>query len=420
MDIAAWKQLFRQSPEEARAEYERRKAQIPASQQAAIWAWQDDSPQWTTSDAEATLAGVPFASKDLYHQHATRTRAGGMLPSPIRRRDGNLIGRLRALGALPVAKTHLHEFAYGLTGENPHFGDVQHPQHSDRTIGGSSSGSAALVAAGIVPFALGSDTAGSLRVPAAYGGLYAWRDVPRHDWIRDAFPLAPQFDTAGWLTSTAHDTLTLLEALRGPLPAGERSARGAYLPASSLGVEMRPDWAELLAKVSAHFTTDPLGEDHDLATACRGVGHTYSVLQSSEAFAVHQHTLDSAKDLYGAAVWGRINRGRRWTARQLAEAAVHAMHIRAAFDRYFSDYDFLITPISAGPAPLLTETAPAIREALLQLNTHVSVAGKPALAVPVALANDLSLGLQIVFSSPHSSAIKWTLNRCKTCLDRAV
>lgn len=412
MDIASWSQLFREDPRAAATEYRSRLTRLDHSQQTAIWAWQDDGAVWNSSPPAGPLHGVPFAVKDLFALGGTRTGAGGTLSAPIRNRDGSLVSELRKLGALPLAKTHLHEFAYGLTGQNPHFGDVAHPLFPDRTTGGSSSGSAAAVAAGIVPFALGTDTAGSLRVPAAYCGLYGWRDHSRNSWIRDAFPLSPQFDTAGWLTQSAADIGLLLKSLRGPLKEPITTPRGCYLPAAALDIETDVETEHLLGRAAAVFTSETLNAASEFAQNCLGVSQTYAVLQSTEAYAIHQNSLDLHREKYGTAVWHRIDRGRHWTARQIDTAALHALKIRSSYENTFSQYDFLVTPVTVEPAPRHDNHSNKTRDALIQLNTHVSIAGKPALAVPVPLASGLSLGLQVVFPSSTSPAIKWVLNRC--------
>ena len=117
----------------------------------------------------------------------------------------------------------LFEFAWGLTGENAHFGDCEHPRFPGRTSGGSSSGSAEAVAAEIVPLAIGTDTGGSIRVPAAFCGIFGYRGVPGEPWITDAVQLAPSFDTAGWFTRSGADMMRqLIEALVG-LRTSERT-----------------------------------------------------------------------------------------------------------------------------------------------------------------------------------------------------
>ncbi len=415
MDIAAWQSLSRQDPAAAAAEFDRRRQRLPAAQQHAVWS-EEIAPVFSSAaDNDAPLAGVPFAIKDLFHVAGLPTRAGGILPARPAKRDGALIAALRTAGAVPVGKTHLHEFAYGLTGENPHFGDVVHPQFPDRTAGGSSSGSAAVVAAGVVPFALGTDTGGSLRVPAAFCGLYSWREQPGLPWIHDAFPLAPSFDTAGWLTQSAADIRHINTALRGPFPASESSPRGAWLSAAALGVAAAEDDVARLEAAARQFTDNTLEPESDFAMTWRDCGPAYGVLQSTEAFAIHQETLDRRRADYGDAVWQRIDRGRRWTRTQVDAARVKTMQVRLAFTRFWQKHDFLVMPVAPGPALRHAECDQAHRDALLALTTPVSLAGLPALTVPVSRPDGLSLGLQIIFPAPHCAALDWVLERCASC-----
>jgi aspartyl-tRNA(Asn)/glutamyl-tRNA(Gln) amidotransferase subunit A len=417
MDIATWKERFAKSGGTHTAEMvESRVANLSLAQRAAVWAWH--RPQLNNAFEQTVagpLQGVPFAAKDLFPVAGVPTRAGGKLFARPSRHTSRLITKLESLGAILTGKTHLHEFAYGLTGKNPHYGDVQHPHHIGRTAGGSSSGSAAAVAAGSVPFALGTDTAGSIRVPAAYSGLFGWRGSPRDHYISDAFPLAPSFDTAGWLTGTAADCARLWELVYGTDAPATESPRGAYLSAAALGITGNAEHTAALDAAAALLTPDLLNPQERLAQTVRGVDVTYSVLQSSEAYAVHQATLDRRHNDYGEAVWQRIDRGRHWTAAQMDDARRHGMQIKAAFDAYFSAYDFLVTPISIEPAPTTNDNSPETRDTLLKLNTHVSIAGRPAIALPVYLPGGLSLGLQIVLPQVHSAVIPALFKRCETC-----
>jgi amidase/aspartyl-tRNA(Asn)/glutamyl-tRNA(Gln) amidotransferase subunit A len=411
MDIPAWQD--HKDPATAATHWRESCARLTAEQAKSIWAWRTEDGIWGTAPS-GPLSGVPYAAKDLFHAAGHTTRGGGNLPMPRARKSSCLLEAMSGLGAVLVGKTQLHEFAYGLTGENPHHGHVVHPQHPDRDAGGSSSGSAAAVAAGCVPLALGTDTAGSLRVPASYCGLWSWRGIPRHDHIRDVFPLAPSFDTAGWLTRTAADCARLWKLLHGsdgtPLPA----PRGAYLPASALGLTGLTEHLARLDGIAGQFTPETLAADHPLASVCRGVGPTYVTLSSVEACAVHQGKLDRHRERYGEAVWQRLDRGRHWTAAQLDEARLHALCIRAAYDRFFADHDFLITPVTLEPAPRVAgAAAPELRDTLLQLNTHVSIAGRPAISLPVPVADGLTLGLQIVVNTPTSSALPTLWRQCE-------
>jgi len=141
-----------------------------------------------------TPAGDPYLLKDLFDVPGLPTRAGSSFLPEVREVPAvasRIVREMGAAGAVLAGKTHLFEFAWGLTGENAHFGDCEHPRFQGRTSGGSSSGSAAAVAAGIVPLAIGTDTGGSVRVPAAFCGIYGYRGAPGSPLISDAVPLAP-------------------------------------------------------------------------------------------------------------------------------------------------------------------------------------------------------------------------------------
>src|SRR4051812_35980223 len=187
MTFTDWQQL---SPEAAAREvHQRIRTRLaPAQQRAAIAQLCPERELTNRFAAKNTspLHGVPFFAKDLFDVAGLPTYAGStFLPEvrPTPANDGAFVRAIKATGAVLAGKTHTHEFAYGITGENPHYGDCEVPGFPGRTTGGSSSGSVVVVAAGIVPFALASDTGGSVRVPAAFGGLYGFRLMPRDPWI---------------------------------------------------------------------------------------------------------------------------------------------------------------------------------------------------------------------------------------------
>ncbi|MEM7791640.1 MAG: amidase, partial [Verrucomicrobiota bacterium] len=163
---------------------------------------------------EGPLAGVPYGLKDLFDFAGVPTHNSSVFPELLDKSvevDSDLVQKLKAMGASCAAKTQMNEFAYGLSGENPHYGDCPHPRLKDCLSGGSSSGSAHIVAAGYLPLAFGTDTGGSIRVPAAWCGIYGIRWVPGYS-MKGAFPLAESFDTMGWFTRSAAEMVTVLKA----------------------------------------------------------------------------------------------------------------------------------------------------------------------------------------------------------------
>jgi aspartyl-tRNA(Asn)/glutamyl-tRNA(Gln) amidotransferase subunit A len=412
--IPEWHDLTRRDPAAAVAELRRRRETLSPAQSRAVWAWlpSDRDLLDRFTHAHGPLGGVPYAAKDVFRVRGLPTRAGAVLSQPpIASSDGDLVHTLQHAGAVLAGKTHLHELAYGLTGENPHHGNVEHPRFADRTSGGSSSGSAAAVAAGIVPFAIGTDTGGSIRVPAAFCGLFGLRLTPHHRWIEDAFPLAPGFDTPGWFTTTAGDMKRLIEVLL-ELGQSDRPPRGVSLGLADLGVAGEAHDVQRLQQASRQ-----LAEPADATTAAalgaafRHSSRTYAVLQSLAAARVHEAIINSEKAHLSPTVWQRLDRGRHWSESDIADAqASHAL-IKRTWSQFFQQHDFLVLPATPFAALRHEQCDQAHRDALLALATPASVGGNPVLTVPLHRPDGLSLGLQVVLPAATSPVIPWALDR---------
>jgi amidase/aspartyl-tRNA(Asn)/glutamyl-tRNA(Gln) amidotransferase subunit A len=314
---------------------------------------------------------------------------------------------LRAAGAVLAGRAQLHEFAYGITGENPHYGDCTHPRFPDRTSGGSSSGSAALVAAGVVPLAIGTDTGGSVRVPAAFCGIFGFRLQPRDALVADAFPLAPSYDTAGWFTATAGDMRAVIDALVSPAAAA-RAPRGCYLELPGLDADV----ARACAATAERFApaADRVTRETLLAAFVPALD-TYSTTVAEEAWAVHAAWADRYQARYDPAVWQRLIRARALTPVQRDAARLATAAIRAEWARYFQANDFLLLPASPCAALTKPECNVANRSRLLAITAPVSIGGLPVLTVPVSLPSGLTTGLQVVIKEPRSPVVPWILDQ---------
>ncbi|HRE83362.1 MAG TPA: amidase family protein [Opitutaceae bacterium] len=418
MTFADWSHLGLSHPEKAAHLVRERAATLPAPQQKAVLAWLPTHEALVEAftrarDYSSPLAGVPYLLKDLFPVRGVPTRAGSaFLPDvrPTPTQDSALVQTLGAAGAILAGTTHLHEFAYGLTGENVHWGDVAHPRFPDRTTGGSSSGSAAAVAADIVPFAMGTDTGGSIRVPAAFCGLHGVRFTPHHSWIADAFPLARSFDTAGWFTQTAEDMATALTVLMKPETAVKAPSRGVFLDFDGwleADTDVRNAYRPAAERLASRADEETRQE---LLHAFTGSTQAYAVLQSVEAFDVHRDWLDLLKGKYGAEVWQRIDRGRRWTDEQLESAQAKRATIHLMWTRVFQTYDYLILPATPFPALRKSECTLENRNRLLALTTPASLGGLPVLTLPLELPSGLSSGLQVIVNSNHSPVFSSVLN----------
>lgn len=387
---------------------------LPAAQQRAVIAQVPGENELANRFAAAArglpLGGVPFLVKDLFPLEGRAMLAGStFLPEvkPAAARDSTFVAALRATGAVMAGVTHMHEFAYGITGENPHYGDCEHPRFPGRTTGGSSSGSAAAVAAGIVPLALASDTGGSVRVPAAFCGLFGFRLSPHHPWIDDAFSLAPTFDTAGWFTAGAADMQVALHALIGA-PDSKHAPRGCYLEMPGVV----PEVASACRTAAERFTSpaDAAVRD-DLLTGFASSVDTYNTIVAQEAWQVHRAWAERYRERYDPAVWPRLNRVHSLTAEQIRAAEAGLASVRELWRKYFLTYDFLVLPATPLPALTKAECNFENRMRLLALTAPASLGGLPALTVPVPLTSGLTAGLQIVVNDPQSAAVRWALDR---------
>ncbi len=419
--LSEWQTLAAKDPAGAGKELFRRlSTALSPEQRKAVFAMTPSEADLVAAFERVTntiapLAGIPYALKDIFFTAHEPLGAGGKLPQeliPLRSRDSKLPHALRGFGAILAGKTHLHEFAYGLTGENAHYGDCEHPFFPGRTSGGSSSGSAVAVAAGIVPLGIGTDTGGSIRVPAAFCGLFGFRAPAGHPLIADAFPLAPSFDTAGWLTRSGQDILTLNRFLLGRTPTSDRSPRGCFLDFEMLALPADADVAHAVRKRAEQlaFPADR-STIEELRNGFSGSAQGYGVLQSMEAYSVHAAWLDTHRNHYSKAVWERIDRGRRWTAEQQTAARIRQTIVRNVWTSFFLTYDYLVLPVTPFPALTKADCTQANRDRLLELNTPASLGGLPVLTLPVKLESGLTTAVQVIVNDPLSPVVPWLLSR---------
>lgn len=412
MTFRDWQAL---SPAAAAREFRRRvETGLTVTQQRAVFAHLVAEPDleaaFAAAPAGAPLARVPYLAKDLFDVAGLPTLAGSTFLPEVRpqpTRSSAIVSALGQAGAVLAGKTHLHEFAYGITGENPHYGDCEHPRFPGRTTGGSSSGSAAAVAAGVVPLALGSDTGGSVRVPAAFCGLYGFRLTPRDAWISDAVPLSTSYDTAGWFTANAADLRTTIQALVG-LGRSDRAPRGCLLEMPGLDADV----ADACRAAALTFTSpaEPAVRDGLLHGFNRSAD-TYNTVVSVEAWEYHRTWADRYRERYSPGVWQRLIRAHGVTPEMRSAAAAHTAAIHALWAEYFRTHDFLA--LAASPTPAFTRDQFTLenRMRVLGLTAPASIGGLPVVTLPVPLPSGLTTGLQIVVPQVTSPVVNWILSR---------
>jgi amidase/aspartyl-tRNA(Asn)/glutamyl-tRNA(Gln) amidotransferase subunit A len=410
MTFGEWQQL---APEAAAREVRRRaEVHLPGVQRRAALAVLLEEQALAAGFASAPpgrpLRGIPFLIKDMFDVAGIPTFAGSsFLPEvrPAPAADSRIVRDLRAAGAVLAGKTQLFEFAWGLTGENAHYGDCEHPRFPGRTSGGSSSGSAAAVAADVVPLAIGTDTGGSIRIPAAFCGVFGYRGTPQDALISDAVPLAPTFDTAGWFTRSAPDMHAAISALVG-IRTSDRTPRGCYLDMPGLDPEVAAACSAAAANLAPPADAATRGE---LLDKFAPAAEIYGVLGGTETWKIHKKWADRYRARYGPLVRDRLDRARAISPAQVAAVEPSQAALVLAWRKFFLTYDFLVMAASPFPALAKADCTPANRLRMLGVTAPTSLGSLPALVIPVPLPSGMSTGLQIVVNHPQSPVIPWAL-----------
>ncbi len=419
-------------------------AMTPAAVTALVLAGGDRDPADVTASAKAFDArltlfttvlptpatgarGAAVAVKDLFDIEGVVTRAGSTLRAahPPASADATTVARLREAGAHLVGATNMDEFAYGFTTENSHFGTTRNPHDPDRIAGGSSGGSAAAVAAGVVRIALGTDTNGSIRVPAAFCGIFGLRPtyglVPR----TGAVAFVPGLDAVGPLARTPDDIALAMDVIAGPdgvdptcseQPAGAPSYRDA-LDRGIDGLRVVSGAGELWngahpdVEAAARLVCDALGARAalELPDVGRARGAAI-VITAAEGAAQHRDALLATPDAFDVRTRGRFLAGLGVPAIDYIDAQRFRRWWQQRVLAVLAEIDILVVPTVACLPPLLD--APTVEIAGRQLPTGavlgrftqpLSLIGLPALSVPVLTVDGLPAGVQLV-GRPGSDA----------------
>jgi len=353
------------------------------------------------------LSGLAVGVKDLIATAGLRTTAGSaILRDWIPRRDAPVVAALKAAGAWVAGKTNTHEFAYGTTNDNPHYGPSRNPWNPELTTGGSSGGSAAAVAAGMVTVALGTDTAGSVRIPAALCGCVGFKPARGALPVRGVVPLAPTLDTVGLLTATVAQTAEVYAALTGsPHRAAPATLSGLRIGVVEAHAFDRVEDPLLSAVEEALRVLECLGAQiRRIAIAeLANVLDVGVPIVRSEAAAFHRRWFPARKAEYGADVARALEAGQAIPAREyLAARQARRRLSRAVRSVLAGDLDLLAgptVPLLALPNRVAWEPVgpggELPRHALTRLTYPFSLARLPAISVPCGLANGLPVGLQL-------------------------
>lgn len=357
------------------------------------------------------LAGVPFAVKDLFDIAGEPTTAGARqnVSAPAATHDAEVVARLREGGAVLVATTNMDEFAYGFSTENTHFGTTRNPHDPDRLAGGSSGGSAALVGAGLVPLALGSDTNGSIRVPASLCGIYGLRPTFGALSVEGAYPFVERLDTVGCFARSPEDLALVYRVMGGDLspPPGDAPLRVAAL-GGWFARQADPVVLAGIARIAAHLRAGPPVELPS-AAAARSAGFMLTGAEGG-----HRHLAALRRDAmaFEPVTRDRLIAGALQPVAAVRDAEVVAQRFIDEVGQALATHDLLLAPATPMSAPRTDATTIVIdgqtlsARADLGLHTQpLSLAGVPILSVPLSQPEGaMPSGVQLI-AAPGREAL---------------
>lgn len=348
------------------------------------------------------LAGLRFAAKDLFDVAGHPTGAGNprwLATHPVPARHGAVVARLLDAGATLAGKVVTDELAYSLHGENLHYGAPINARARRHVTGGSSSGSAAAVAAGLVDFALGTDTGGSTRVPASYCGLWGLRSSHGLVPVDGLVPLHPSFDTVTWL---AQDPATFERVSRELLPAYEFTPRRLLVPAdaweladAAFASPLRRVRDALAARLEAAPETLRIAGAETLDTWRQ----TYATAGAFEGWQVHGAWILTHRPVFGAAIAARWQAASQVDDAAAAAARTAVQCIRARVRALLGDDGVAVLPSAASVAPRRDAGAAAVdavRLRTMAITCIAGLAGLPQVSLPLSAPDGLPLGVSLL------------------------
>ena len=372
------------------------------------------------------LHGIPYSAKDLYMTRGIRTTGGSaLLAENIPTENAAVVERLEQAGAILIGKNNLHEFAYGTTNENDHFGPCRNPWNTRMVTGGSSGGSAASVAAASSSFSMGTDTGGSIRIPASFCGVVGIKPTYGRVSKRGVLPLSWSMDHAGPLAKSVWDAAAVLEAVAGydagdPSSADHPSEQYAALLSTQPNPEIKglrigicpeyyagllhPEVEEAYARVLKWFEASG-AVIRECSHPTREAFSVGSVLTMAEAYTYHEHNLENHKEKYGPSIRYRLEKGQFLPASAYINAQRLRQKERQIWADLYREIDVFLSPTVIMPAFSIGEKTvafgsdavnPRVHPVLMYLTSLGNFNGYPVISLPCGFTEDgLPIGFQI-------------------------
>jgi aspartyl-tRNA(Asn)/glutamyl-tRNA(Gln) amidotransferase subunit A len=415
-------ELAREMLDRIEREQPRLRAFITVTPELALDAAKRAEREISRSKHRGPLHGIPISIKDIFWTRGVRTTSGSRLEERfVPRVDAAVVERLHGAGAVVLGKNNMHEWAYGVTSNNPYFGTVRNPWDTERVPGGSSGGSAAAVAAGLGLASLGSDTGGSIRIPASVCGIVGLKPTLGRVPLHGVTPLAWSLDTVGPLCRSVEDAALFLEVVAGADP---RDPNAFGEPGESFSGGLRRGIKRLRVGVPKERFFDRLQSDVRRAvlaalTVLEGQGAELREISLpmlgdtdrlagditvSEAYAFHQKRLEETPEAYGADVRERMLSCAALPAAVYIRAQQERREYTRAFAAVFEEVQVVAAPTLPVVAPRIDETEVAIgrssenvRLALIRFTRASNLTGFPVVSVPCGFSSSsLPVGLQLI------------------------
>ena len=361
-----------------------------------------DTEAYLDGKPGGSLAGLTFAAKDIFDVEGHVTGGGNpdwkATHSPATQ-NAWIVQTLVDAGATLVGKTHTDELTRGILGENAHYGTPINPKAPGRVPGGSSSGSAAAVAGGLVDFALGSDTGGSVRIPASFCGLYGLRPTHGRIALDGTLMQAPSYDTIGWFTRDAGTYARVAEAVFGNAIPGNGPSHLAICDDAFEQADL--EVSDVLLPIAEKIAT-LTGSSTNIRLAPNGLiewASQQNILQSEEAWSSVKDWVDTVNPRFSFWVSERYHLAISLTEQQIHEAVAVREQVRRRMDEVFANGGFVCLPTAVVPAPLRglpASTKKDIQGRLSHLTCIAGTTGRPQLSLPLGEVNGLPVGLSFI------------------------